>query len=130
MTPTLALIFDICIIPLLGILTTYIVALIRNKIAEINNKTENETAQKYLTMLSETVISCVIATNQTYVESLKKQNKFDLEAQKKAFELTKDAVLEILSHEAIEYLNTIIGDLNTYIDNLIEATVNYKKYNN
>lgn len=130
MTPTLALIFDICIIPLLGILTTYIVALIRNKIAEINNKTENETAQKYLTMLSETVISCVIATNQTYVESLKKQNKFDLEAQKKAFELTKDAVLEILSHEAIEYLNTIIGDLNTYIDKLIEATVNYKKYNN
>lgn len=129
MTPTLALIFDVCIIPLLGILTAYLVALIRNKIAEINNKTDNETAEKYLTMLSETVISCVIATNQTYVESLKKQNKFDLEAQKKAFELTKNAVLEILSHEAMDYLNAIIGDLNTYIDKLIEATVNYKKSN-
>lgn len=129
MTPTLALIFDVCIIPLLGILTAYLVALIRNKIAEINNKTDNETAEKYLTMLSETVISCVIATNQTYVESLKKQNKFDLEAQKKAFELTKNAVLEILSHEAVDYLNAIIGDLNTYIDKLIEATVNYKKSN-
>lgn len=129
MTPTLALIFDLCIIPLLGILTAYLVALIRNKIAEINNKTDNETAEKYLTMLSETVISCVIATNQTYVESLKKQNKFDLEAQKKAFELTKNAVLEILSHEAVDYLNAIIGDLNTYIDKLIEATVNYKKSN-
>lgn len=129
MTPTLALIFEICIIPLLGVLTTFLVALIRNKIAEINNKTNNETAEKYLTMLSETVISCVIATNQTYVESLKKQNKFDLEAQKKAFELTKNAVLEILSHEAVDYLNAIIGDLNTYIDKLIEATVNYKKSN-
>lgn len=129
MTPTLALIFDVCIIPLLGILTAYLVALIRNKIAEINNKTDNETAEKYLAMLSETVISCVIATNQTYVESLKKQNKFDLEAQKKAFELTKNAVLEILSHEAVDYLNAIIGDLNTYIDKLIEATVNYKKSN-
>lgn len=129
MTPTLALISDVCIIPLLGILTAYLVALIRNKIAEINNKTDNETAEKYLTMLSETVISCVIATNQTYVESLKKQNKFDLEAQKKAFELTKNAVLEILSHEAMDYLNAIIGDLNTYIDKLIEATVNYKKSN-
>lgn len=129
MTPTSALIFDVCIIPLLGILTAYLVALIRNKIAEINNKTDNETAEKYLTMLSETVISCVIATNQTYVESLKKQNKFDLEAQKKAFELTKNAVLEILSHEAMDYLNAIIGDLNTYIDKLIEATVNYKKSN-
>jgi len=63
MTPTLALIFEICIIPLLGVLTTFLVALIRNKIAEINNKTNNETAEKYLTMLSETVISCVIATN-------------------------------------------------------------------
>lgn len=129
MTPTLALIFDVCIIPLLGVLTAYLVALIRNKITEINNKTDNETAEKYLTMLSETVISCVIATNQTYVESLKKQNKFDLEAQKKAFELTKNAVLEILSHEAMDYLNAIIGDLNTYIDKLIEATVNYKKSN-
>ena len=37
---------------------------------------------KYLSMLTETITSCVIATNQTYVEALKKEGKFDLEAQK------------------------------------------------
>ena len=40
---------------------------------------------KYLKMLSETITKCVIATNQTYVETLKKQGKFDEEAQKIAF---------------------------------------------
>ena len=36
-------------------------------------------------MLSETITKCVVATNQTYVETLKKQGKFDKEAQKIAF---------------------------------------------
>lgn len=127
MTPTLMTIFEICIFPLLGVLTAYIVALIKKKITEMNEKIDNETAEKYLNMLGDIIISCVIATNQTYVETLKKENKFDLEAQKKAFELTRIAVLEILSEEAYKCLESILGDLNAYIDNQIEATVNQCK---
>jgi hypothetical protein len=36
-------------------------------------------------MLNRTITECVIATNQTYVETLKQQGKFDEEAQKIAF---------------------------------------------
>jgi hypothetical protein len=36
-------------------------------------------------MLTDTITKCVIATNQTYVETLKKEGKFDLEAQEVAF---------------------------------------------
>jgi cell fate (sporulation/competence/biofilm development) regulator YlbF (YheA/YmcA/DUF963 family) len=50
------------------------------------------------------------------------------EAQKKAFEDTKTAVLNILGAEAIDYLNTALGDLNVYIEQKIESTVKvYKK---
>jgi hypothetical protein len=49
---------------------------------------DNELADKYVQMLTDTITACVIATNQTYVEPLKKQGKFDAEAQKHAFELT------------------------------------------
>lgn len=127
MTPTLMTIFEICIFPLLGILTAYVVALIKRKIAEMNENTDNILEKKYLNMLGEIIISCVIATNQTYVETLKKENKFDMEAQKKAFELTREAVLEILSEEAYTFLQEALGDLDTYIDNQIEATVNLHK---
>lgn len=120
-------IFELCLFPLLGVLTAYAVALIRKKTEEIKQTTDNELYQKYLTMLEETVINCVIATNQTYVETLKKEGKFDVEAQKVAFERTYKAVLTILAKDAQVYLSEAIGDLNTYISELIEATVNQNK---
>ena len=120
-------IFEVCVIPLLGVLTVYIVKFIQKKTQELNSKNENELMNKYLTMLSNTIIDCVIATNQTYVESLKKQGKFDLEAQKVAFEMTHNAVINVLSNDAKTYLSNIYGDLNKYITNMIEAEVNKNK---
>ena len=120
-------IFEVCVIPLLGVLTVYIVKFIQKKTQELNSKNENELMNKYLTMLSNTIIDCVIATNQTYVESLKKQGKFDLEAQKIAFEMTYNAVINVLSSDAKTYLSNIYGDLNKYITNMIETEVNKNK---
>lgn len=120
-------IFEMCIIPLLGVLTLYIVQYIRTKTVELNNKNDNEMLSKYITMLSDTVIDCVIATNQTYVDSLKAQGKFDAEAQKIAFEMTYNAVIKVLNNDAKNYLTNIYGDLSTYITNMIEAEVNRNK---
>lgn len=117
-------IFQLCIIPLLGILTKYLVDYLNVKRDELNAKTENETAEKYTTMIFNTITKCVIATNQTYVNSLKEQNAFDAEAQKTAFNKTMNAVLEILSEDAKQYIIETTGDLNTYLTNLIEAEVN------
>ena len=120
-------IFEVCIIPLLGILTTFIINFIRTKTKEINVSHDNEILIKYTTMISDTITNCVIATNQTYVEALKKEGKFDLEAQKKAFNLTYEAVLGILSDEVKNYITSIHSDINLYITNLIEAEVNRNK---
>ena len=123
------IIFELCIIPILGILTKWLVSFIQQKMDEAAQKVDNELADKYLGMLSNTISKCVIATNQTYVETLKKEGKFDLAAQKEAFDMTKDAVLAILEGDALNYLNEIIGDLDTYIDKQIEANVNLYKNN-
>ena len=117
-------IFEVCIIPLLGVLTAYLVAFIRNKTKELAVKADNDLAEKYITMLGETISACVIATNQTYVENLKKDQIFDEEAQKEAFQKTYDAVMAVLTEDAKEYLASIYGDLNTFIINKIEAEVN------
>lgn len=120
-------IFELCVIPLLGVLTMYLVQFIRKKSQEITDKTDSELANKYIRMLTDTITTCVIATNQTYVESLKKQGKFDAEAQKEAFKLTYNAVMAVLTDEAKHYLAAIYGDLTAYITTRIEAEVNVSK---
>ena len=115
---------ELCVVPLLAILTTYIVKLVQKKINEIENSIDNKTAKKYVEMLNETIEQCVVATNQTYVWALKQQGKFDKEAQEQALMITKDAVMGILTMEAKEYLDTFYGDLQSYVIARIEATVN------
>jgi cell division protein ZapA (FtsZ GTPase activity inhibitor) len=126
----LAEIMEVVVIPLLGILTAYVVKLVNAKIEDINKERDNVLEEKYLTMLGATISDCVTATTQTYVESLKKQGKFDAEAQKEAFNQTYTAVMNILSEEAKKYLTVAVGDLNLYITQKIEAEVNTNKTTN
>ena len=125
--PLLYEILQVCVIPLLGVLTAYVVKFINMKSVEIQANVDNDMADKYIAMVADTVAACVIATNQTYVEALKKQNAFTAEAQKEAFNLTYNAVMAILTDDAKEYLAEIYGDVAAYITNKIEAEVNISK---
>lgn len=120
-------IWQLCIIPLLTVLTAYIVKFINKKSESLQKTTDNELYKKYIALLDETISKCVIATNQTYVDSLKNQNAFDAAAQKEAFNRTYDAVMSILSIEAKTYLENAVGDLTTYVTKTIEAQVNVNK---
>lgn len=126
-TQLVAQIFQICIIPLLGILTTFLITWIKSKKDALKQQTDSELAKKYLDMLDNTITDCVIAMNQTYVNSLKQQGKFDSEAQKKAFTDVYNKVIAILGQDAIEYLNSAVGDLNEYISSKIEKEVSTNK---
>lgn len=128
MTPELVQqIFEICIIPILGTLTVFAVNWIKAKTNSIKADTKDVTLQKYLDMLSETITKCVLATNQTYVATLKKQGKFDAEAQKKAFEKTYKAILSILNEDAVIYITEAVGDFDIFLTSRIEAEVNMNK---
>lgn len=117
-------VFNVVLIPLLGVATTVLIVFISAKTKELKKQYDNDLFSKYADMLEQTIISCVIATNQTYVEALKKEGKFDAEAQKIAFDKTFSAVITILSDDAYDYLSEAIGDLEEYIINRIEAEVN------
>lgn len=120
-------IFELCIIPLLAVLTGYLVQWIKAKTVEATEKNQKDVFDKYITMLGETISKCVSATNQTYVDALKKAGSFDAEAQKHALNMTLTAVMSVLGKDAIEYLTAIYGDLTGYLTTLIEAEVKAQK---
>ena len=120
-------IFDVCLIPLLGLATSALIVFVKQKITEGKTKLNNEMATKYLDLLEVTVIDCIRATNQTYVNALKDKNAFDAEAQKEALALTTAAVQTILSEEAKNCLNLFVGDIEVLIRAKIEANIDLVK---
>ena len=120
-------IFELCIIPLLGILVPFVIQWIRTKSAALVASADNDLSKKYIAMLTDTVTNAVIAVKQTYVDALKGKNAFTAEAQKEAFTMAYTAVLNNLTDEPKVYLNEAYGDLESYIKVLIEAKVHENK---
>ena len=107
--------------------TGYLITYINKKKKALQQEMDCELADKYLEMLEKTIVDCVTATNQTFVETLKKQGTFDEAAQKEAFVTTYNNVMAILSEDCYEYLTEITADVESYIVNKIEAEVNFAK---
>lgn len=120
-------VFEIVVAPLLGVLAIFLINLIKTKTNEIKDKHNNETLNKYVDMLNETVSDCVLTTTQTYVDSIKKAGTFDADAQKTAFDMTFNNVINILSDDAKNCLREAVGDLDTYITTKIESQINMSK---
>ena len=123
----LEVVFELVLIPLLAAATGYFITWMRAKKADLLQKAKDDTTKKYIEMLDSTIYECVTATNQTYVEALKKEGSFDLDAQKKAFQLTYEAVFGILTEEAQKYLGEAVKDLSAYVTNKIETQVSMNK---
>lgn len=116
-------VFEVIVFPAISAAALYFITWIKAKKQELQKKIKDETTKKYTDMLEKTITDCVLATNQTYVDALKKEGSFDAEAQKKAFKLTFDAVMSILTDDAQDYLNAAYKDLSAYVTTAIEAKV-------
>lgn len=118
---------ELCIVPLLGLVTAYFIKWMNAKKEETLVKIENEKTDKYVAMLFDTITACVSTTTETYVKALKAEGKFDVEAQKIAFDKTYNAIIATLSNEAKSYLTNIYGDLTAYLTVKIEAEIKAQK---
>lgn len=94
----------------------YIVKLAKEKI-------HNDRINKYIDMAGDIVNQCVDYVNQTYVDALKEEGKFDKAAQREAFEMCKDRVLYILNENAKQAVIEMFGDFNCWLESAIECSV-------
>ena len=120
-------IFFTCLLPLIGILCSYAIMFIKSKVSELKETNENELFNKYLDMLVGFVETCVIATNQTYVDSLKEQGRFGPEEHDIAYHKTFDAIKALMTDEMQKVLSEVYSDLDFYISQLIQEQVNVVK---
>jgi hypothetical protein len=109
------------------VLTTYICKFLYSKWTEGKVKIENEKVSNTLDSVVTMVLDVVESVNQTFVDELKKKGEFTEESAKEAFNKSKEIALKMLSEDAANIITTVYGDVNVYLDTLIEATVKQLK---
>ena len=118
--------------PILCLLITalglYLVALLRKATAKLKDQAENNTADKYIDMACEAVAQAVMATAQTFVDTLKAEGAFTKEKQLEAFNMAKETALAILGETVVTALNGIYGDFDAWINTRIEAQCRENKW--
>ena len=121
-------IFFTCLLPLIGILCSYGIAFMQKKVKEMQVNANNDLFNKYSDMLMGIVETCVIATNQTYVDELKEQGRFGPDEHDVAYHKTFDAIKALLTEEMQKVLTEVYTDLDFYISQLIQEQVNVIKF--
>lgn len=115
------------IIPILTALTGIIIAFLNKQTQRLKNKFANEQTAHYLDIANNIVIQAVTCVSQTYVEALKKEDKFDKEAQKEAFDKAKTLVYSLMKTECKNAVEEYYIDFDKWLITKIEEQVNNAK---
>lgn len=92
-----------------------------------NGYINNKFAQTCLQNAANAVFNAVQYVNQTYVDALKEQDKFDEAAQRIAYSRALAAAKKALTQETITFIKETFGDLDSYLKPMIEAQVRSQK---
>ena len=95
--------------------------------AYLGQKSESDAARKYLEAAADAISTAVTYTSQVYVDKLKENGQFIKENQQEALGIAVAQAKNLLTAEAITYLQTAYGDLNEYLKSRIEAEVRNQK---
>lgn len=122
---------DILINIISAVVTTVLLPLITwagaKLIQYLGTKVKNEKASTYLTTATNIVVNAVRSVFQTYVESLKESGTFDNAAQVLALQRAKEITLAQLGDDIKEFITATYGNLDTWLTNQIEGTINLLK---
>lgn len=87
----------------------------------LNKKIKDKDLARWATQLFDIIMSAVKAVQQEFVDTLKKNGKFDAAAQAEAKERAYKIITSQLTVELKEYVEKNFGDMKEYLMNQIEA---------
>ena len=115
---------------ILPIVATYVVNLIKAKIAESNiiaETTRNEDISRLVKDTLCDIMDAVLYVNQTFTDALKQKGEFNEEAQKEAFDKAYEKAIELISQEAKDVIDKVYGSFDEWLKLKIESSVNMAK---
>ena len=115
------------LIPLLITIITICICTMTSKIAKNAAESAQSKYSEIMYALENIVNKAVITTNQTFVNELKKQGKFDKEAMEEAYNKTFNSIVASLSQSFFEYIDKETIDIDTLLKNMIETSVDWNK---
>ena len=115
------------LIPLLITVITICVCTMTSKIAKNAAESAPSKYSGIIYALENIVNKAVITTNQTFVNELKKQGKFDKKAMEEAYNKTFNSIVASLSQSFFEYIDEETIDIDMLLKNMIETSVDWNK---
>lgn len=91
--------------------------------AKLGAKIENERVKRLIAKGEEFVKKSIEMVQQTFVESLKAEGKFDIEAQKEAYKQCYNRWMAMASDDVKAAILNEVGDLDAWLDTMIEAGI-------
>lgn len=118
------------LIGVLPIIAKAIVAFVKKKTEELQANTtvlQGEKANQLLERFNKIVEACVIKTNNNLVDDLKQNGTFDADSQAEALKKTMTEIKELLNDEVKDIILEAYGDLDNYLETIIEKYVKQVK---
>ena len=105
----------------------YAVKFLRQKSAQIAERTESDRVKDLLAQVTDAVTTAVTYTNQTMVDALRRNGGLTAEEAKEALRLSLNKALSLLSEVARNQIEQLYGDITAYLTSRIEAEVKTQK---
>ena len=109
------------------ILTTFIGWLCTTAIMWLNGKIKNEKLARWSSAVTQIVFNAVQSVQQTFVDTMKKEGKWNDEVAKEAKEKAMAIIESELTDELRKYVTDNFGDMKEYLMNQVEAIIHQLK---
>lgn len=108
---------------LIPVLVSYLIAFMKKKTDELQNKINKEEVNKYIDILGSTVVNVVTSVQETFVQALKDKGEFNEDFALEAYEMARVDILNILGEAGVTTIQSAFGDIDTLLKSLIETAV-------
>lgn len=116
----LSVVISAVVLPLISLIGAKLVAW-------LSSKTKNEKTATAIKAANDIVLNAVKCVLQTYVDSLKKEGKFDEASQYLALSKAKEKVMEQMTDDTKALIESNYGDFDSWLITSIEATISTLK---
>lgn len=90
---------------------------------KFSEKIKNDHAVRLIKKGEEFVVKSVDMVQQTFVDSLKKEGKFNSDAQREAFKICYENWMQMANDEIKLAISEEVGNLDTWLNTMIEARI-------